>query len=57
MEQLVNEKKAEKKFEEVRPELEKTDPPAMIIAALIVFMPFILLIAGVMLLAAWLLAG
>jgi len=53
--QLIDEKEAEKKFAEVRPELEKNDPLAMVIAAFIVFMPYILAIIGVLLLCAWLL--
>ena len=54
---LVDEKEAEKKFAQVRPELEKNDLPAMVIAALIVFMPYVLAIIGVLLLIAWLLGG
>ena len=38
-------------------ELEKGDLGAMIVAAIIVFMPFILLFSGVMLLAWWLVFG
>jgi uncharacterized RDD family membrane protein YckC len=52
---LVNEKEAEKNFAEVKPELEKDDPPAMVIAALLVFMPFVLAIIGILLFIAWLL--
>ena len=47
-ESLVNEKEAEKRFAEVRPELEKGDVPAMIIAAFIVFAPVLLLILAVL---------
>ena len=44
-ESLVNEKEAEERFAaEVKPELEKGDVPAMIIAAFIVFTPVLLLI-------------
>ena len=53
-EKLVDEKEAEKKFNEVRPELEKGDLFAMVTAALLVFMPFILGIIGILLLLAWL---
>ena len=42
-------------FAKVRPELEKGDLKAMVIAALVVFLPFILVIIGGMLLIAWLL--
>jgi len=52
---MVDEKEAEKRFAEIKPELEKGDIPAIIIAALKVFMPFVLAIIGVMLLLAWLL--
>ncbi|MDR1803394.1 MAG: hypothetical protein LBQ94_07275 [Treponema sp.] len=45
---LVNEKEAEKRFAEVKPELEKGDVPAMIIAAFIVFAPVVLLIICVL---------
>ena len=54
-EKLVNEKEAEKNFAQVRPELEKGDLPAIVIAALIVFMPYVLVIVGVLFLIAWLL--
>jgi hypothetical protein len=47
-ESLVNEKEAEKRFAEVKPELEKGDVPAMIIAAFIVFAPVLLLILCVL---------
>ena len=46
---LVNEKEAEKRFAtEVKPELEKGDVPAMIIAAFIVIAPVLLLILCVL---------
>ena len=46
---LINEKEAEKRFAtEVKPELEKGDIPAMIIAAFIVFAPAVLLIICVL---------
>jgi len=46
---LVNEEEAEKRFAtEVKPELEKGDVPAMIIAAFIVFAPVLLLILCVL---------
>jgi len=46
---LVNEKEAEKRFvTEVKPELEKGDVPALIIAAFIVFAPALLLILCVL---------
>jgi len=51
---LVNEKEAEMKFAQVKSEFEKGDVPAMIIAALIVFMPVILVIVGLLFLFAWL---
>ena len=47
-ESLVNEKEAEKRFTEIKPELEKGDIPAMIIAAFIVFTPVLLLILCVL---------
>jgi len=47
-ESLVNEKEAEKRFAEVKPELEKGDVPAIIIAAFIVFAPALLLILCVL---------
>jgi len=52
---LIDEKKAHEEFAKVRPEMEKGDLKAMVIAALIVFLPVIILIAGGMLLFAWLL--
>ncbi|MDR1836217.1 MAG: hypothetical protein LBQ89_01010 [Treponema sp.] len=52
---LVDEKEAEKNFAQIKPELEKGDPPAMVIAALLVFMPYVLAFIGVLLLIAWLL--
>jgi len=45
---LVNEEEAEERFAKVRPELEKGDIPAMIIAAFIVFAPVLLLILCVL---------
>jgi len=54
-EKLVDEKEAMNNFAKVRPELEKGDLKAMVIAALVVFLPFILVIIGGMLLIAWLL--
>jgi hypothetical protein len=54
---LVDEKEAEKNFAQVKPELEKGDVPAMVIAALITFMPFVLAIVGLLLLIAWLLSS
>ena len=47
-ESMVNEKEAKKRFAEVKPELEKGDVPAMIIAAFIVFAPALLLILCVL---------
>ena len=52
---LIDEKEAIKNFEKVRPELEKGDHKAMVIAALLVFIPIILAITGGMFLMAWLL--
>ena len=47
-ESLVNEKEAEERFNKIKPELEKGDVPAMIIAAFIVFAPALLLIIAVL---------
>ena len=48
-ERLVNVKEAEKRFAtEVKPELEKGDALAMIVAAFIVFTPVLLLILAVL---------
>jgi len=55
-EKIVNEKEAIKKFAEVRPEMEKGDFKAMVIAAILVFLPIILIIAGIMFLFAWFLS-
>jgi len=55
IDKLVNEKEAVNNFAKVRPEMEKGDFKAMVIAAVIVFLPVILLIAGIMFLFAWLL--
>jgi len=51
--------KAEEDFEERMEgvELEKADRPAMIIAAFIVFIPALLLVIGVFVLAIWLFFG
>jgi len=54
-EKLVDENEAKRNFAKVRTELEKGDLKAMVIAALVVFIPFILLIIGGMFLLAWLL--
>ncbi|MCL2215231.1 MAG: hypothetical protein FWC06_08505 [Treponema sp.] len=54
-EKLVDEKEAVNNFAKTRQEMEKGDLKAMIIAALISFLPVILLIAGGMFLIAWLL--
>ena len=54
-EKLIDEKEAAANFARARSEMEKGDLKAMIIAALIFFMPVILLIAGGMFLIAWLL--
>ena len=51
--EIVDEKKAEENFARVRPELEKNDLPAIIIAALITFVPYIIAIIGVLLIFAW----
>jgi len=53
-EKLVNEKEAVENFTKARAEMEKGDFKAMVIAALIVFLPVILLITGVILFLAWL---
>jgi len=52
---LIDEKKAYEEFAKVKPEMEKGDLKAMIIAALLVFIPIILLIIGGMFLFALLL--
>jgi len=52
---IIDEKKAHEEFAKVRPEMEKGDLKAMIIAAIIVFLPVIILIVGGMFLFAWLL--
>jgi hypothetical protein len=50
---MVNEKEASERFQnEIRPELEKGDLPAMIMAGLIVFMPVVILVGAMF----WLLA-
>jgi len=51
---LIDEKETAKNFSQVRPELEKGDLPAMIIAALVTFLPYVAIIAGFLLLLAWL---
>jgi hypothetical protein len=55
-ERLINEKESAKRFnEEVRPELEKGDGLAIVIAALLVFMPIVLFAVGLLWLVGWLL--
>ena len=54
---LVDEKEAAQKFSEVRPELEKGDLPALIIAAVITFLPYVLALTAVLMLFAWLFGG
>jgi len=56
-ESLVNEKEANERFAKVKPELEKGDVPAMIIAAFIVFAPALLLILCVLWLFSSLIGG
>ena len=51
---LIDIKSAEDRFAEVRPEMEKSDLPAIIIAAIIIFAPFVLVLTGVLLLLSWL---
>ena len=51
---LIDIKSAEDRFSKVRPEMEKGDLPAIIIAAIVVFAPFILVLTGVLLLLSWL---
>jgi len=54
-EKLVDEKEAISNFAKTRPEMEKGDLKAMVLAALITFLPVILFIAGGMFLMTWLL--
>ena len=57
-EKLVDVKKAEERFaEEVRPELEKGDLPALIVAAFIVFAPALLLILAMLWFFSWFFGG
>jgi len=51
----VDEKEAISNFAKTRPEMEKGDLKAMVLAALITFLPVILFIAGGMFLMTWLL--
>jgi len=55
VDRLVNQKEALKKFSETRPELEKGDLAAMVFAALLTFLPLIIIVAGLMFFLAWLL--
>jgi len=55
-EKLVDEKEAIKKFAGLRPQMEKGDLKAMVIAAVLVFLPAILILAGLMFFFAWLLS-
>jgi len=55
-EKLVDEKKAIKNFAEVRTQMEKGDFKAMVIAAVLVYLPVILIIVGIMFFFAWLLS-
>jgi hypothetical protein len=55
-EKLVDEKKALHDFSQSRAELEKGDLPAILIAALVTFIPPVAVIAGVIFLASWLLS-
>jgi len=52
---MIDEKEAAESFAKVRPEMEKGDLKAMVIAALIVFLPVVLLIIGLLILFAFLL--
>ena len=52
---MVDKNEALANFAKVRPEMEKGDLPAMVLAALVVFIPIVLAIIGVLLLFAWLL--
>jgi hypothetical protein len=56
---VLDVEKAEKEFEErmEEVELDKKDRPAMVIAALIVFIPALLLVLGVFLGVIWLMFG
>ena len=56
IDRVLNVRKAEERFEKEREELplEKTDRPAMILAALIVFIPVFLVIVGILLLVLYL---
>jgi len=51
LDQVVDPEKAEKKFKEEPVELEKGDLKAMLIAGFLVFGPFILIVAGIMIAA------
>ena len=51
---MVDSKEAHRRFnEEIRPELEKGDLPAMIIAGLVTFLPVVLAIVALMVLFMW----
>lgn len=50
-------KQAGEDAQQERPELEKTDIPAMLIAAFLTFLPAVLLVFGVLALIAWLFIG
>ena len=56
IDRVLNVRKAEERFEKEREELplEKNDRPAMILAALIVFIPVFLVIVGILLLVLYL---
>ena len=56
IDRVLNVRKAEERFEKEREELplEKNDRPAMILAALIVFIPVFLVIVGLLLLVLYL---
>ena len=54
--ELVDEKKAQQQFIDLQPELEKNDIRAMILGALLAFLPGILVLAGIILFFAWMLS-
>ena len=53
---MINEKEAEKNFSETCKELEKGDVPAMVIAAFVTFMPYVLAVVALMFFLAWILS-
>ena len=54
---MINPKETQERFDEIRPELEKGDLPALIIAAFIAFFPALLLIGALVWLVFFLFGG